>query len=769
MLTNISRLNHVGIFRAGIPARQSVQLQRTTLFYGENGRGKSTLSAVLDSYARNKPALIQARATIDEPNPRPEATLIFQGRGPANFDNAAWSARHHEMRVFDSQFVLENVYTGAEVTADNRKGLYEFAIGDQATDLGRLEALNLQSRDANQHRTRLEQALAVIAAPYTVPAFVALQTDPNIQAQLDTARLEVTATERNEQVRARQDASRVGLPELIIADMFAALRSVLPGMNELALAQVREHFAKHPGRGIERWVAEGLDYTPQPECPFCGQSTEHVDLLRAFAAYYSDAFRQLSAAVGATARVARNHLSIASITNLQTMITANEARRQVWLDLVPSEEIPFDMAATIEEGRELHHLIERLFEEKATSLPDPIGSAADEARANELQASILDRIRAYNLRVDQLNAQYAARKQALANADLEALRFRVRELDAQHRRGLPEALTLITQYEDAVAEAEQASTEKAALKNEIDTRMEALLGRYQGAINARLDQLLARFRIVQLQGTHGAGQAPRAGYRIELRGQQVAAGGADVNRPSFATVLSDGDRRTLALAFFLARLDVEPNLGDKIVVLDDPMTSFDALRRSKTIEVIQALSQICGQVIVLSHDAHFLKDIFESITRDGTVCATHRIGFHGEDATFTTIDLLTECENAYLRLYKRVWNFLYGPPPHDLEKVATGLRILVEGFYKLRFPRDVAPQMNLGGIRAAIGAAQANSPLARLQPLLADLARFDNYTSQDHHFDPSDPNAVQLQDQLRRFAFAAMSLIHDDGQTHRVP
>jgi len=118
MLTQISRLNHVGIFRAGVQPRQPVQLQRTTLFYGENGRGKSTLCAVFDSYARNRPSLIQARATLDEPNPRPEATLIFQNRGQVTFDNAIWSQRFHEMRVFDSQFVLESVYTGAEVTAN---------------------------------------------------------------------------------------------------------------------------------------------------------------------------------------------------------------------------------------------------------------------------------------------------------------------------------------------------------------------------------------------------------------------------------------------------------------------------------------------------------------------------------------------------------------------------------------------------------------------------------------------------------------------------
>lgn len=769
MLTEISRLNHVGIFRAGVHAHHPVRLQRTTLFYGENGRGKSTLCAVFDSYARNKPALIQARATLDEANPRPEATLIFQGRGPAAYDNATWAQHFHEMRVFDSQFVNDNVYTGAEVTSNNRKGLYEFALGDQAADLGRLEALNQESRQANQHLTELEQAVAIIAGPYLVPEFVSLQTDPNIQGLIDSGRQEVNATERNEQTIARQDLARIALPELIVRDMFGTLRRVLIGLNDDSLQQVRDHFTKHPGRGIERWVGEGLDYTPRPECPFCGQETEHVALLQAFNTYYSDGFRQLNAAVAAAARVAREHVSIANVTNLQTTITANEPRRQLWLDLVPSEEIPFDMAATVEDGRELHQLIERLFEAKVASLPDPIGTEAEEARARELQARILERIRAYNLRVDQLNAQYADRKRAIEGADLNELRLQVRRLEVQQRRGTPEALTLIAQYEDAVAIAEQASTDKAAVRDQLNTRMATLLERYQGAINGRLSQLHARFRIVALETTRDGGQAPRTGYRLELRGRQIAAQVADANRPSFATVLSDGDRRTMALAFFLAHLDLAPNLQDKIVVFDDPMTSFDADRRRTTVEIIASLSQRCAQVIVLSHDAHFLNAVREAIDDTGNVCAVHRIGFHGDDAVFSSLDLGDECQTPYMRLYKRVWNFLYGPPPHDLEKVAPALRRLVEGYYKLRFPSEIHHSANLGKIRAQIEEAQPNTPLGRLQHLLGALARFDEFSSQDHHVDPNDPGAVQLHDVLRRYAFAAMSLVHDDGNSFPVP
>ena len=39
--------------------------------------------------------------------------------------------------------------------------------------------------------------------------------------------------------------------------------------------------------------------------------------------------------------------------------------------------------------------------------------------------------------------------------------------------------------------------------------------------------------------------------------------------------MSAGDRNTLALAFFFTNLDQSPDLAQKIIVIDDPITSLD--------------------------------------------------------------------------------------------------------------------------------------------------------------------------------------------------
>ena len=72
--------------------------------------------------------------------------------------------------------------------------------------------------------------------------------------------------------------------------------------------------------------------------------------------------------------------------------------------------------------------------------------------------------------------------------------------------------------------------------------------------------------------------------------------------------MSAGDRNTLALAFFFASLDQDPQLAEHIVVIYDPITSLDEHRSLTTIHEMQRL---CGRVrqIVLSHSSPFMCDL----------------------------------------------------------------------------------------------------------------------------------------------------------------
>src|SRR5690606_27209116 len=111
---------------------------------------------------------------------------------------------------------------------------------------------------------------------------------------------------------------------------------------------------------------------------------------------------------------------------------------------------------------------------------------------------------------------------------------------------------------------------------------------WQTSINTYLSRLGAGFTVVRIEAQPTGGR-PSCVYRLVVNGHEVTVG-ANTAAPgshTFKTALSAGDRNTLALAFFLTALDQDTNKANRVVVLDDPMSSLDKHRRMATIQEIR--------------------------------------------------------------------------------------------------------------------------------------------------------------------------------------
>ncbi|MDB6159295.1 MAG: hypothetical protein JWO04_3001, partial [Gammaproteobacteria bacterium] len=753
MLIRIVRINHVGLFRAGVVTVP--QLQRVTAFYGENGRGKSTLSAILDSCSRGKASLVHCRATIDEENPTPHVELIFDGGAGGNvqFAAGAWTVARPDMLVFDSQFVHDNAYTGLEVTSDNRKALYEFALGDQATVLRQLDALQLQAQEELRQRQVREEALRTNLGPYNIADFVALVPDPNIEEALHTARQRVIANRDSAQVQARQDLVPLTLPgEFSLSATVAQLNRATEQLNQDALTLVRDHFGRHPERGLEEWVNRGRAFDVDLDCPFCGQNTQHNGLIGAYGQYFSEGFQQLRGAVLVRFEQMRAHLGEPSLEALRATVIANASRQGAWIDLQPTDPIAFDVDEATSEVRALRMTFEGLYDEKRTHLLASVVDDPTHAGMDRLHTSFTARIARYNLEVQRINGLFAARRAEVAAGDPNALARQVQLLEALARRGTVPVMEAVRGYVNANNAYIAASNARTTLRQQHDGAMATMLEQYQDRINVRLREFRAGFSIEGFGPSHAAGQTPRATFRIALRGEYITELQHDENEPSFPTALSDGDRRTLALAFFLARLDLDLNLAQKILVFDDPMASFDRNRKDATIRIVAELAGRCNQVIVLSHDAYFLHEIETRMRMSATAFAAHKIGYGAnDDAVFTTCDLGGECSSEYMRNYALLAGYLAGAQNTNARPVAGALRILVEEFYKVRYPTEFTLTMTLGGFIDAIRAALAGSPLANFAANVDALERFNVFARRFHHSNPNAQNEPLNEHELRQF------------------
>ncbi len=167
---------------------------------------------------------------------------------------------------------------------------------------------------------------------------------------------------------------------------------------------------------------------------------------------------------------------------------------------------------------------------------------------------------------------------------------------------------------------------------------------YEQCINHYLDAFNAGFRITETKHGYPGGTAAST-YRLVIDNTTIdlSDGRTPTNRPSFKNTLSSGDRTTLALAVFLAHLEQDQDLAAKTVVFDDPFSSQDAFRRRHTVHEIAKVGRNCAQIIVLSHDATFLKQVWDkapAAERVALTLADHR----AQGMKIMPVDLERACQ-----------------------------------------------------------------------------------------------------------------------------
>ena len=152
-------------------------------------------------------------------------------------------------------------------------------------------------------------------------------------------------------------------------------------------------------------------------------------------------------------------------------------------------------------------------------------------------------------------------------------------------------------------------------------------------INSYLSRLNAGFRIDYKEPNY-QGKEPAANYQILINDVPVLPRSTSNNlaEASFRNTMSAGDKSTLALALFLAKVNADSELGETIVVLDDPFTSLDNFRRQFTAIEIRKLCGRAAQTVVLSHDKNFLRLLWEKIDQstDQVCCDTDRRSRHDD-------------------------------------------------------------------------------------------------------------------------------------------
>src|ERR1039458_9210092 len=201
MINRFRLLRNIGQFDS--VAATVHAFQRLTLLYAENGRGKTTLSALLRSLATNQPDLILERHRLAAPGP-PEVIIDCSGGPPlAMFQNGAWNRCLPMLAIFDDAFIDENVCSGLSVDAGHRQNLHELIVGTQGVALNQqVQGLVARIEVHNAElRARTGAVPAVSMGGMTIDGFCALQARPTIDADIQDAERALEAAREQPPIR----------------------------------------------------------------------------------------------------------------------------------------------------------------------------------------------------------------------------------------------------------------------------------------------------------------------------------------------------------------------------------------------------------------------------------------------------------------------------------------------------------------------------------------------------------------------------------------
>lgn len=756
MLERIQRVKGIGLLHNADGRHHS--LKRATLVYADNGVGKSTLASIFRSCASNDPDLIRRRKTIDG-NCEPEVLLQFSNGQQSSFANSNWNNSHPELLVFDADFVEKNVYAGGQVSTDQRKNLLQFALGSSAVNAQReYDQADNDTLAASQLVRDLTNQLTGFHQGVSLQQFRDLAETPDADNQIAALNARVVEAQNIGLIQAKALPMKLDEPAFDLTRIFRIFESSLADIDLAAEQRVKQHLGSHAKPNLERWISDGHAYGETESCPYCDQPLQGVELIQAYRSYFNTDYNELKASVADLARLISNAAPVAIIERLQASFATASATIDGWQEHVEIAPPEFDREAANEKLAMIRERLDALRLTKEANLLESVGSEDAKNELLGIWGEIIGIIKSCNDGIDNAVSLIAAYKASLAAVNLDGLRQAINGLEMAKTRHRQDVLDLFSQLDAALAREVAKKAEKQTKKDALNAIMQTTLERYKGRINQLLSVFGAQFSIPNIDFNYRGGL--RSNYTLHMRGSNIELTGGV---PDFKTSLSESDKRTLAFAFFIASVESDADLANRVVVIDDPMCSLDLNRKQQTRLILKRVHDNCEQLIVLVHDIHFMRGLRDEILRTSPpqeIACVKLKTVANRYSNFDAIDIDKECESAYFKCHRVLGEYLNGAAQSSME-VARSIRPMLEGYLHRRFPGLINGGLLFGQVIVAIKNALQGSPLVYAKNITDELTDINSYAGQFHHDTNPSADQVQITDgELRQYVERAIKVVH---------
>lgn len=632
MLRRIKLIQGIGTFTQS--RASGIELAEVTIVYGENRYGKSTLCDVMHSLAEDSPDYIMNRKSIPNDLTRPpKVELQFTTSTDnvvASFENGQWQVKSPDcskLYVFDQSFIHRNVITGQRLERPNSENMTSFILGENNTALFEaLAALNNTLREERRLLSVTEEQLtsrAVDNIPIYVNSTLPAETKEQIEAKAiehEASKQQIITIIRNiDKIKQRAVLGGVGAQVDVTPECDSINRvlvSSLENVHRDSLVTLQHHMTHHVNNSttFKGWAGQGLVQI-KDDCPFCGQtlSENAQGLIAAYQQAFNAEFDRFNNETKQALNSLRHPFRIPNTR--ESLIQQHQANRQVLESYIEPQ-----IAAT-QELTPLTAFLEQKHVAILESFDTAIASSqrarevwtpkleqkyaipyelAEEINFNELtQAATTYNQAIYDYWVvaEQINVILNTFKASLDEAQLnnQLTSIAVEQARATSALKRIELEPLCVQYRQKLTTVNRQDTAYRAQKLQLEQSQTTYLDTYFDLINQLFRQLGSRdFEIIK--AANNRGRQVIYDLRVKFKGEDIPA-------DRISTIFSESDRRALALCIFLAKVMSLPAVekAKAILVLDDPVTSFDNERIALILNKLDELQRTVKQFIITTH------------------------------------------------------------------------------------------------------------------------------------------------------------------------
>ncbi|WP_441748908.1 AAA family ATPase [Helicobacter pylori] len=703
MAINIKKIKSFKAF-CGLDAIEMGEFKDYNVIFGNNGCGKTSLTRAFELLISKNKCIEKYRTISTAESP----SIEFECKdGSYKIEpNSNIGAPSFKVEIYNSDFLHNNVPFNSEFGLkkldDGTIILESSVLGEETKEINQLknckekvEKRQKKIKDENSAETlSAKQESEIKKYDKEIEKIRKKVTSKTIQIILDEIKInnicEVSKNHFKYQEDAltnlKKDFDELGeamkkfdnLKEMELPKDYQTIKDKLESLFSFDIdkeaGQVSEEIKEHMSKVGREFIEKGIELQkkmPDNACPFCTQEITN-NIIQVYTSYFNkriEQFNQDSLEVSGTLKKILEQWDGAKKNVLQSF----EKFKPFMEDFSKNKE-------SLESGLgQIKVLLEKLQKEV-----DRKEGIENKEKFQEIDKKLSENYNEIQLCVDKTGnilKQKKEQEKKLGNLGTELKKARIKK--AKHDS---------YDWQKSKEEAER----KLSVLERGYKRLNCLLEKIDNKLKELYDQKRPDTETINnyLKALNLPKYSLDKDYRIVLNSDALENSEAKI-------ILSDGEKTTLAFAYFLARLKLfykKEDLKNLVVVIDDPISSLDEQRIYNTTCLVAKINQELAreklsnekekaQVFVLTHNHTFMARLINMIGKHALYFQLER---HQGQLKIVCKDKANGYfDTFYLLLFKEVYEFAKRETVQDdfNEAINYGnkVRILLESFLKINF------------------------------------------------------------------------------------